>query len=154
MPQRIRLPDQNQVIIVGRVAQDLDLKYTQKGQAVCRFNVALNRSYKDSSGVWQKEVSYIPVVAWRDVATRCSERLKKGSPVYVMGRLRTHSWDDKAGQKRKSVEVEIFRIQFLEVKGDEPEQETPVEEMEDAANNQETPPGVKDAVKEEDEVPF
>ena len=119
MPQKIRLPEQNSVTIIGRLASDPVLRYTQKGQGVCHFDVAVNRSYKDSNGEWQKEVSFIPVVVWRDAAVRCNERLKKGSPVFVSGRLKNRSWEDKAGQKRSTLEIDAQRVQFLQAMGDD-----------------------------------
>lgn len=114
MAQKIRLPNLNIVALVGRVIRDPELRYTQKGQAVCRFDIAVNRTYKDTMGNWQQEVSYVPVVVWRDAATRCNERLKKGSPVQIIGRLRTRSWEDKDGKKRSTLEVDTQSIQFLE----------------------------------------
>jgi single-strand DNA-binding protein len=75
--------------------------------------LAVNRRYKDSTGEWREEASFIPVTVWREAAERCRERLKKGSPVYVEGRLRSTSWETKEGQKRTGIEVEAYRLQFL-----------------------------------------
>ena len=120
MVQRIRLPEQNRVTLVGRLSQDPELRYTQKGQAVCRFNLATGRRYKDATGEWQEETSFIPVVSWQDLALRCNERLKKGSPVYVHGRLKSRNWEDKEGKKRYALEVQAREIQFLQVQDKEP----------------------------------
>ena len=110
----LRLPEQNNVTIVGRLTHDPEVRYTSKNQTVCRFNVAVNRRYKDmTSGNWMDNVSFIPVVVWGDAATRCGERLKKGSPVHVEGRLQSRSWETKEGQKRNSLDVIARRVQLL-----------------------------------------
>jgi single-strand DNA-binding protein len=119
MPQRIRLPEQNHVTLVGRLTRDPDLRYTPKGDAVCSFGLAINRSFKNSSGEWQKETSFVPIVVWRDTAVRCNERLKKGFPVYVNGRLKSRSWEDKEGKRHSVIEVQAQRIQFLQLSDSE-----------------------------------
>jgi len=115
MPQKIRLPQQNSVILIGRLTRDPDLKYTQKGTAVCKFDIAINHSYKDTTGEWKDEASYVPVTVWSESAVRCIERIKKGSPVHIAGRLRSRSWEDKNQQKHTTLEVVAQRVQFLEI---------------------------------------
>ena len=109
----IRLLQLNDVKLSGRLTRDPELKLTSKGQPVCRFDLALNRNYKDTNGEWQQEVTYVSIVAWREAAQRCADRLKKGSPVYVDGYLKSRAWETKEGQKRTSLEVIAQRIQFL-----------------------------------------
>ncbi|MFH1367570.1 MAG: single-stranded DNA-binding protein [Elusimicrobiota bacterium] len=109
----LRLPEQNNVILVGRLTRDPDSGSTTKGQAICRFDIAVNRRYKDNTGNWQDDVSYIPIVVWGDSAKRCGERLKKGTPVHIEGRLKSRSWETKEGQKRTTLEVIARRVQFL-----------------------------------------
>jgi len=109
----IRLPQFNDVRLVGRLTRDPDLRYTPKGFPTCKMDLAVNRRYKDASGEWKDDPSFIPVVVWRDVAQRCGDRLKKGSPVYVEGRLKSRSWQTQDGKKRSVLEVEAWRVQFL-----------------------------------------
>ncbi|MBI3013141.1 MAG: single-stranded DNA-binding protein [Elusimicrobia bacterium] len=109
----LRLHQLNDVRLVGRLTRDPELRFTTKGQAVCRLDLAINRRYKDASGEWKDDTSFVPVVVWRETAQRCSERLKKGSPVYVEGRLRSRAWETKEGQKRVSLEVDCRAVQFL-----------------------------------------
>lgn len=110
----IKLPEQNLVALIGRLTFDPDLRFTQKGQAVCRFDLAVNRRYKDATtGEWKDDAAFIPVVVWRQAAERCKEKLKKGSPVQVEGRLKSREYEDKSGQKRRVLEVEARRVQFL-----------------------------------------
>lgn len=109
----LRLHQLNDVKLVGRLTRDPELRFTAKGQPVCRFDLAVNRRYKDPSGEWKDDTSFIPVVVWREAAQRCSDRLTKGSPVYVEGRLKSRMWETKDGQKRTSLDVNAQRVQFL-----------------------------------------
>lgn len=109
----LRLLQLNDVRLVGRLTRDPEVRYTPKGQAVARLDLAVNRRYKDGMGEWREEATFVPVTVWRETAERCRERLKKGSPIYVEGRLRSTSWETKDGQKRTGLEMEAFRVQFL-----------------------------------------
>jgi single-strand DNA-binding protein len=117
----IRIPEQNQVLISGRLTHDPDLRFTQKGLPVCSFDVAVNRRYKDqTSGEWKDDTSYVPVTVWGPMGEKCKERVKKGSPVYVEGRLSNSDYVDKTGQKRKVMRVVARRVQFLSAPGEAP----------------------------------
>ncbi|MDE2314297.1 MAG: single-stranded DNA-binding protein, partial [Elusimicrobia bacterium] len=111
----VRLPEQNQVMLTGRLTRDPDIFFTQQGTAKCFFSVAVNQNYKDkASGEWKQQTTYVPVVVWREAAQRCKDRLRKGSPVYIEGRLRSRDFEDKkTGGKRTVLEVEARRVQFL-----------------------------------------
>ena len=115
MAAGIRLPEQNQVMLTGRLTRDPEFMSTQSGVAKCWFSVAVNRRYRDKvSGEWKDDTAFVPVVVWRDAAQRCKEKLKKGSPVHVEGRLRSRKFEDKAsGAQRTVLEVEARRVQFL-----------------------------------------
>jgi single-strand DNA-binding protein len=111
----IRLPEQNTVLLTGRLTRDAELKYTAAGVAVCHFSLAVNRNYKDSkSGEWKDDTSYVDISVWREAAERCGKVLKKGSPVHVEGRLKSSSFEGKDGTKRTKLEVEARRVQILE----------------------------------------
>ncbi|HOX21902.1 MAG TPA: single-stranded DNA-binding protein [Elusimicrobiales bacterium] len=109
----IRLPEQNQVLLVGRLTRDPEVRYTQKGQAVARFDIAVNRRWKDPTGEWKEDTTFVTVVAWGPMAERCKDKLKKGLPVHVEGRLSMDEYTDKTGQKRRTLQVVARRIQFL-----------------------------------------
>ena len=112
----IKIPEQNSVLIAGRLTHDPDLRFTQKGMGVCSFDVAVNRSYKDqSTGEWKEIVTYVPVTVWGPMGEKCKERAKKGSPVHIEGRLSASEYVDKNGMKRKVLKVEARRVQFLAV---------------------------------------
>src|SRR3954470_2236320 len=109
----LRLLQLNDVRLVGRLTRDPEVRYTPRGQAVCRLDIAVNRRFKDASGEWREEATFVPVTVWREAAERCRERLKKGSAVDGEGRLRSSSGETKDGQKRSGIEVEAYRLQFL-----------------------------------------
>ena len=148
MPHPLKLLQLNNVQIVGRLTKDPDLRFTTKGTAVCHFDLAVNRRTKDAAGEWRDDVSFIPVVVWKEAGQRCGDRLKKGSPVYVEGRLKSKSWETKDGQKRSGLEVDAFRVQFLE-KAEGGTEPAPAQEGQAEAPEQETAP-----VPDTEEVPF
>ena len=116
MAGQIRLPEQNQVLIAGRLTREPNVAFTQKGQAVCRFDVAVNRRYLDqTTNEWKDDTVFVPVVVWGSAAERAKDRLKKGTPVYVEGRLTSSEYTDKnTGQTRKSLQITCRRLQILE----------------------------------------
>jgi single-strand DNA-binding protein len=112
--KEIRLLEQNFVMLSGYLARDPDFRVSQKGSALCRFTMGVTRRFKDgATGEWKDDVAWVPVDVWGDAAERLREKLKKGSPVHVEGRLRSRSFEDKSGQKRTVLEVVARRVQFL-----------------------------------------
>ena len=102
----------NQVMIIGNLTRDAELRYTPSGSAVTRFSVAVNERYRDRSGNDQEKTHYIDVNVWRDLAEAAGE-LKKGDPVFVVGRLVNDSWTDKEGNRRYTTRIEGSRVEFL-----------------------------------------
>lgn len=102
----------NQVILMGNLTRDPELRQTPNGQNVCSFSLALNRSYKGSDGNWQEATDYIDVVAWGPLGERVAQYLTKGRPCLVNGRLQSRSWEQD-GQKRSKVEVNAQDVTFL-----------------------------------------
>lgn len=102
----------NQVILMGNLTRDPELRQTPNGQNVCSFSLALNRSYKGSDGNWQEATDYVDVVAWGPLGERVSQYLTKGRPCLVNGRLQSRSWEQD-GQKRSKVEVVAQDVTFL-----------------------------------------
>lgn len=103
----------NQVVIMGNLTRDPELRSTPNGQSVCSFSLALNRSYKDTAGNWQEMTDFIDVVAWGNLAERTSQYLSKGRRALVTGRLQQRSWDQD-GQKRSKVEVLANDVTFMD----------------------------------------
>jgi single-strand DNA-binding protein len=119
MTPGLRLLQLNDIRLVGRLTRDPEVRYTPKGVAVAKIDIAVNRRFKDTLGEWREEATFVPVTVWREAAERCREKLKKGSPIYVEGRRRSTSWETKDGQKRSGLEVEAYRLQFLAKTGEE-----------------------------------
>lgn len=103
----------NKVILVGNLGADPELRYTDKGTAVCTMRLATNRSFKDHEGKRQDQTSWHRVVAWGKQGEVCKEYLAKGRQVYVEGRLQTNAYTDQAGTKRYSTEVVTNSVVFL-----------------------------------------
>jgi single-strand DNA-binding protein len=103
----------NQVVIMGNLTRDPELRSTPNGQSVCSFSLALNRSYKDNSGNWQESTDFIDAVAWGPLAERVSQYLSKGRRALVTGRLQQRSWEQD-GQKRSKIEVIANDVTFMD----------------------------------------
>jgi len=106
----------NQVFLMGNLTRDPELRQTPTGQSVTSFSLALNRSYKDSSGEWQEATDYIDIVCWGPLAERVSQYLSKGRRCLVQGRMQSRSWEQE-GQKRSKVEVLASDVTFLDSRG-------------------------------------
>ena len=102
----------NQVILMGNLTRDPELRQTPNGQNVCSFSLALNRSFKGGDGEWKEATDYIDIVAWGPLGERVAQYLTKGRPCLVNGRLQSSSWE-KDGQKRSKVEVVAQDVTFL-----------------------------------------
>ncbi|MDE2292308.1 MAG: single-stranded DNA-binding protein, partial [Elusimicrobia bacterium] len=115
----LRLFTQNLVLISGRLTKDPDFKVTPGGQNILSMRLASNRRYQDkASGEWKDDTTYIAVDVWGEAAARLKDRLKKGSPVYVEGRLKSREYDDKtSGQKRTVIDIVARSVQVLEKMG-------------------------------------
>jgi single-strand DNA-binding protein len=107
----------NKALVIGNLTRDPEMRYTPGGVAVTRFTVAVNRTFKKASGETQNEADFIRVVAWRKLAEICGEFLKKGTPVYVEGRLQIDNYE-KNGEKRISAEIVADNMQMLGKKSD------------------------------------
>lgn len=126
------MPSFNQVVLVGNLTRDPELKYTPSGAAVCEFSIAINRKWNDKAGQKREEVGYFDCTAWARTAELCAEFLKKGRPVLVNGRLTQNRWETPDGQKRSRVIVTVQNIQFLGGKNQGAEEEASPENVESA----------------------
>lgn len=107
----------NQVILMGNLTRDPELRQIPSGQSVCSFSLALNRSFKGGDGEWQEATDYIDVVAWGPLGERVAQYVTKGRPVLVNGRLQSRSWEQD-GVKRSKVEVNAQDVTFLGGRGE------------------------------------
>jgi single-strand DNA-binding protein len=102
----------NQVVLIGNLTRDAELRYTPNGSAVTRFSVAVNERYRDRTGADQERTHYVDVNVWRELA-EASASLAKGDPVFVIGRLVNDSWTDRDGNKRFTTRIEGSRVEHL-----------------------------------------
>lgn len=106
----------NQVILLGNLTRDPELRQIPSGQSVCSFSLALNRAYKDANGEWQEATDFIDCTAWGPLGERVAQYLTKGRRCLVQGRLQSRSWEQD-GQKRSKVEVLANDVTFLDGRG-------------------------------------
>ena len=103
----------NKVILVGRLGQDPELKYTPSGAAVCSFSLATTESWSDKSGQKQEKTEWHRIVVWGKLGELCGQYLAKGRQAYIEGALQTRSWDAQDGSKRYTTEINARNVQFL-----------------------------------------
>lgn len=103
----------NQVILMGNLTRDPEVRQTPGGQSVCSFGLALNRSFKGSDGEWQEATDFVDIVAWAQLGERIAQYLHKGSRILVQGRLQYRSWEQD-GQKRNKLDVIANDVTFLD----------------------------------------
>lgn len=103
----------NRVMILGRLGQDPELKYTPSGTAVCNFSLATSENWTDRNGQKQERTEWHRIVVWGKLGELCNQYLGKGRQAFVEGRLQTRSWEDKNGQKRYTTEINATNIQFI-----------------------------------------
>jgi single-strand DNA-binding protein len=101
----------NNVVLIGNLTRDPELRYTPSGLPVATLRLAVNRNFTNQQG--EIETDYFNVVVWRNQAEKCAEYLSKGRQVAVTGRLQSRSWEGNDGQKRSTVEVVADRVVFL-----------------------------------------
>ncbi|MFU2207205.1 single-stranded DNA-binding protein [Solidesulfovibrio sp. C21] len=107
----------NRVMLIGRLGQDPKLSYTQSGQAVCSASLATDEGYKDKDGNKVEKTEWHRLQSWGRTAELMANSLKKGSLIYVEGKLQTRKWQAQDGTDRYTTEVVIRNMQFLESRG-------------------------------------
>jgi len=105
----------NKVFLIGNLTKDPESNTTQNSIAVCKFTLAIDRSYSGPDG--NKQTDFLPIVCWRNQAENCAKYLKKGSKVGVSGSIQTRSYE-KDGERRYVTEVVADEVQFLSTKSD------------------------------------
>lgn len=103
----------NKVILLGRLGQDPELKYTPGGAPVCNFSLATTEAWTDKQGQKQEKTEWHRVVVWGKLAELCNQYLAKGRQAFLEGRLQTRSWDDKDGNKKYTTEILANTVQFI-----------------------------------------
>ncbi len=106
----------NRVFLMGNLTKDIELNHGKNGQPVTNIRLAVNRVYTTQSGEKKEEVCFVTVVVWGKQAEACHTYLKKGSSIFVEGRLQYRTWEDQQGVKKSVLEVVADRVQFLDKK--------------------------------------
>jgi len=156
MATNIRLPNINRVFLVGRVTQDTNLIFSDKGMPFCNFTLACNNNYKNkNTGEWVKNTAFINVGLRGPVAERLCDNLKKGVPVFIEGSITSYK-KEVGGVNMTKMVVRALRAQILEYKqsteveyGSDTKREIPIETEGNEAKENDLPP-----VTEVDELPF
>jgi single-strand DNA-binding protein len=127
----------NKVILVGHIGKDPETRFMASGDAVCNFSVATTESWKGKDGAKQEKTEWHKIVIYKKLAEIAGEYLKKGSQVYLEGRLETREWLDKDGVKKYSTEVIVSEMKMLGGKGESSEK--PKRESASAAPDDDLP---------------
>ena len=140
----------NQCSFIGNLGKDVEIKYTPGGDAVAKFSLACGESYKNKNGEKVDKTEWINIVVWRKLAEICGEYLKKGSKVYISGKMQTRKWQDKNGQDHWSTEIVANEMLMLDSRGDN--QSGAHQSRPESDNNQSRPaPANSDF---DDDIPF
>lgn len=104
----------NKVILIGNLARDPELYKSSNGFHICKLVLAVNRNYTSASG--EREVDYINVIVWRELAVNCAKYLAKGKKAAVFGWMQTRSYETERGERRYTTEVIANEVEFLSPK--------------------------------------
>lgn len=140
----------NKVLLIGRLGNNPEIRFTNTGTAVANFNLATSENWNDKSGQRQERTEWHRVVVWGKLAELCEKYLSKGRQCFVEGRLQTRSWDDKDGNKRYTTEIVATTVQFL----GGPSAQTHAVAGESAGSEMGEAPQASESSFTEDEIPF
>ena len=139
----------NKVFLIGRLGADPEVRYTPDGTMVTSFRLATDEQWKDKSGQKVQRTEWHRIVTFGKLAEICGNFLSKGKLIFVDGRIRTQSWEDKEGNKRYTTEIVAANMQMLDSKGQGKSQEPAGSAGEDRFPSEPNP-----GVIPEDDVPF
>jgi single-strand DNA-binding protein len=145
----------NKVILIGRLGQDPEVRYTPSGQAVANFTMATSENWTGKDGQKQERTEWHRIVVWGRLAELCKDYLRKGRQVYIDGKLQTRSWDDKEGKKRYTTEIVANTVQFLGTAPDKVETTDSNVESSSSSDSSSIPPFEPNVTHiSDDEIPF
>jgi len=145
----------NKVILVGNLGKDPEVRHLESGASVANFPIATTETYKDREGNRKEQTEWHNIVLWRGLADIAEKYLKKGNQIYVEGKLRTRSWEDKEGNTRYTTEVVGDNMTMLGSRGSNEsanEPSAPATKTQSAKSGQPTPNSVND--EDDDDLPF
>ena len=154
------MPNFNKVYLMGNLTRDPELRATPSGTAVCQFGLAVNRVYNNSNGERQEETTFVDVEAWGRQAETVSKYVSKGHPLFVEGRLKLDSWENKEGEKRSKMKVVLENMQLISQKGEggggnfNPSQSVPQQRSDSGAAAPAPPAASQKSEDIEEDIPF
>lgn len=149
----------NKVILIGNLGKDPEVKYTPQGTPVAKITLATNERFKDKSGEFQERTEWHNIIAWQRLAEIVGEYVKKGSKIYVEGRIQTSSWEDKtSGEKKYRTEVVINDLVLLSGRGEGGSEARPRTSSDSAASMDQRPAHTEEAPQHaqitDEDIPF
>lgn len=114
----------NKVLLIGNVGKDPEVRHLESGASVATITLATSERFKDKTGNLQESTEWHTVIAWRQLADLAANYIRKGSQIYVEGRIRTRNWDDQNGIKHYVTEIQADSIQLLGRRADAPQGQT------------------------------
>tara|TARA_B100000029_G_scaffold516824_1_gene635318 strand:- start:30229 stop:30669 length:441 start_codon:yes stop_codon:yes gene_type:complete len=142
----------NKVILIGNLGADPEIKYTSSGRAVVNFSMATTRQWNTQDGERREETEWHRIVAFSKLAEICGQYLKKGSSVFVEGRLQTRSWEDQSGMKRYTTEIVANDMKML---GSRQQREQESDMLESSGRSSDTAPAdLPSSPEADDDLPF
>jgi len=139
----------NKVILVGHLGKDPEVRHLENGTSVANFTLATSESYKDKAGNRIDQTEWHNIVVWRGLADVAEKFLKKGSQIYLEGKIRTRSWEDQTGNKKYTTEIVADTFNMLSKRDDSGQQQTLSSNQTPNTTVQNSPP-----VDEADDLPF
>lgn len=138
----------NKVILIGHLGKDPEVRHLENGTSVANFTLATSESYKDKTGNRIDQTEWHNIVVWRGLADVAEKFLKKGSQIYLEGKIRTRSWEDQGGNKKYTTEIVADTFNMLSKKDDSSQQQ--------ASQSSQTPSSVQKSspIDEADDLPF
>lgn len=108
------MPNFNKVFLMGNLTRDIELRHTSGNQAVANLSLAVNRRWRSADGQEREEVTFVDCEAWGKTAETLAKYLQKGRPVFIEGRLKLDTWEDKEGKKQSKLRVVVDGFQFVD----------------------------------------
>lgn len=142
----------NKAILVGRLGRDPESRFTSSGQQVCNFTLATDESFKDRAGERQKRTEWHRIVLWGRLAEISQQYLKRGTQVYIEGRIQTRQWDDRSGNKRTTTEIIANVMRILSSRGEGAGAGAPIEAS--AGADFEEPHAANESAISDEDIPF
>ncbi|MFC1542099.1 single-stranded DNA-binding protein [Candidatus Latescibacterota bacterium] len=140
----------NKVLLIGNLGNDPEIKYSQSGNAIANISIATTEGRKNANGEWEDYTEWHRVVMFGKLAETCKDYLRKGSKVFIEGRIQTRSWEDKDGKKNYMTEVVGASMLMLDSKGSDSSMNTASSDSGSGNESRQS----SNMPNEEDDLPF